>query len=238
MANLVLQNLQSLKKAQSLEIEIYQTRLRLEEIPANKAGLKQEFEGKKTHLNDLEKTLKGVQLKLKEKEIELSQKETQVQKLDGQLSQVKTNKEYSALQQEISSLKADNSLLEEAIIRMMDEVEAVKEEAKNEKVQLEGIAKSFQIREQELAAEEKNLQLRLQEILKQRQDVIAQLPPEIGELYARIASKKEGLALASVIGDVCSACQMQLRPQMVNDVRLGERIVTCENCSRILFFES
>lgn len=238
MANLVLQNLENLKKAQSLDSEIFQARLLLEEIPASRAHLKQEQESKKAHLTELEKTLKDVQLKLKEKELELSQKEGQVKKLDGQLSLVKTNKEYSALQQEIASLKADNSLLEEEIIRKMDEVEAVKEEAKKEKERQNEIIKSYQGQDQELAAQEKNLQTRLQEILKQRQDVVAQLPADIGELYNRIASKKDGLALASVSGDVCSACQMQLRPQVVNELRLGEQIITCENCSRILFFEN
>ena len=202
-----------------------------------RADLKRELESKRVHLAELDSTLKNTQLKLKEKELELAQKEGQVKKLDGQLSLVKTNKEYSVLQQEISSLKADNSLLEEEIIRKMDEVEAVKEEVRKEKERLTEVTKSFAAQEQELVTQEKNLQARLEEILKQRQDIVSKLPPDIAGLYDRIASKKEGLALVPVSGDVCSACQMQLRPQVVNELRLGEQIITCESCSRILFFE-
>ncbi|OQA57108.1 MAG: putative zinc ribbon domain protein [Candidatus Omnitrophica bacterium ADurb.Bin277] len=237
MTNPVIQNLESLKRAQSLDSEIHQTHVLQGEIPETRARLNQELEHKKTRLTDLEKTCKELQLKLKEKELELSQKEGQVKKLDGQLSQVKTNKEYSALQQEIASLKADNSLLEEEIIKKMDEVDAIKEEVLKEKERFAEVSKSYQSRDQDLSIQEKNLQNRLQEIIKQREEIVARLPPEIGDLYNRIAMKKEGFALAPVNGDVCSACQMQLRPQVVNELQLGEQIITCENCSRILFYD-
>ncbi len=238
MASPITQNLDALKKAQQLDSEIYHTELLLDEIPSQRAKLQTDLEQEKVHFNDLEKSVKSIQIKLKEKELELSQKEGQIKKLDGQLSQVKTNKEYSALQQEIASLKADNSLLEEAIIHILDEVEAAKEEAGKEKEKFAVITKSFQEKDNELASQEKNLKSRLVDLKKQRDDTVALLPPELGELYNRIVVKKQGLALALVNGEVCTACQMQLRPQLINEIRLAERIVTCENCSRILYFEN
>ena len=234
----ITQNLDALKKAQQLDSEIHHAGILLEEIPSQRAQLKSDLELEKTHLNDLEKSLKDVQLKLKEKEMELSQKETQIKKLDGQLSQIKTNKEYAALQQEIASLKADNSLLEEGILYAMDEVEAVRDEVRKEKEKFASVSKSFQEKDNEVANQEKNLQARLADLKKQREESVAQLPPELGELYNRIAVKKQGLALALVNGEVCSACQMKLRPQLINEIRLGEQIVVCENCSRILYFEN
>lgn len=238
MTNPITQNLEVLKRAQQLDSDLYQGQLLLEEIPAERAKLQADLENEKVHFNDLEKASKDIQVKLKQKELELSQKELQVKKLDGQLSQVKTNKEYNALQQEIASLKADNSLLEEEIIHVLDEVEAAKEELRKEKETFASISKSFQDRDNEKVAQEKKIQASLGDMKKQRDEVVAQLPPELGELYNRIASKKQGLALARVAGEVCTACQMQLRPQLVNEIRLGSQIVVCENCSRILYYES
>ena len=238
MSNPITQNLDVLKKAQQLDSEIHHAHILLEEIPAERARLKSELELEKTRLNELEKSLKEIQLKLKEKEGELAQKEMQIKKLDGQLSQVKTNKEYAALQQEISSLKADNSLLEEGIIHIMDEVDAAKDEVRKEKEKFAAVTKSFQDKDAETVAQEKALRERLTDIQKQREESVVQLPPDIGELYNRIAAKKQGLALAVVNGEVCAACQMKLRPQLINDIRLGEQIVVCENCSRILYFEN
>lgn len=234
----ITQNLDILKKAQQLDSEIHHAQVRLEEIPSERAQLQSELELEKTRLNELEKSLKDIQMKLKEKELELGQKEMQIKKLDGQLSQVKTNKEYGALQQEIASLKADNSLLEEGIIHILDEVDAAKEEARKEKEKLAVVTKSFQDRDSEIAGQEKTLQGSLAELKKQREESVGQLPPELGELYNRIAVKKQGLALAAVNGEVCAACQMKLRPQLINEIRLGEQIVVCENCSRILYIEN
>lgn len=238
MASPITQNLDTLKRAQQLDSELYHAHLLLEEIPGERVKLKADFEAEKTHLNELEKTLKDIQMKLKEKEGELAQKEGQVKKLDGQLSQVKTNKEYSTLQQEIASLKADNSLLEEEIIHILDEVEAVKEEARKEKEKFLMATKTHQDRDDEMIVQEKNLQARMEELKRQRLEAVAQLPPDLADLYNRIAAKKQGLALALVTGEVCTACQMQLRPQLINEIRLGEHIVVCENCSRILYFDN
>ena len=234
----ITQNLDVLKRAQQLDSEIHHAHVLLEEIPAERSRLKSELELEKIHLTELEKSLKEIQLKLKDKELELSQKEMQIKKLDGQLSQVKTNKEYAALQQEISSLKADNSVLEEGIIHILDEVDAAKDEVRKEKEKFAAATKSFQDKDAELANQEKTLQGRLADLEKQREVSVAQLPPDIGELYNRIAVKKQGLALAVVNGEVCAACQMKLRPQLINEIRLGEQIVVCENCSRILYFEN
>lgn len=238
MSNPIVQNLEVLKKAQHLDSEIYRTYLFLEEIPGERAKLRTDVESEKVRFSELEKTAKDIQIKLKEKELELSQKETQVKKLDGQLSQVKTNKEYNVLQQEIASLKADNSLLEEEIIHILDEVEAAKEEVRKEKEKFLAISKAFQDNDNEMLVREKSLQTSLSDMKQKRDDAVAQLPPELGELYNRIVSKKQGLALARISGEVCTACQMQLRPQLVNEIRLGEQIIVCENCSRILYYEN
>ncbi len=238
MTSPITQNIDILKKSQQLDSEIYSSRLLLEDIPSQRMKLKADLASEKTHLEELDKALKEIQMRLKTKELELGQKEGQIKKLDGQLSQVKTNKEYGALQQEIASLKADNSLLEEEIIHILDEVEAAKEEAQKEKEIFASVSKSFQGKEDELATQEKTLQGRLVELENQRKEAVAQLPPELGDLYSRIALKKQGLALAPVNAEACSACHLQLRPQLINEIRLGDHIVVCENCSRILYFEA
>ena len=112
MMTLVKECIDTLKKVQEIDREIYQCQQKLKEIPEERARVKREFELEKNRLMGLETAHKNLQLKQKQKEGELAQKEANIKKLDGQLSQVKTNKEYSALQQEIASLKADNSLLE------------------------------------------------------------------------------------------------------------------------------
>lgn len=230
-------HLEVLKKAREIDREIYASLNELEEIPRQRMKMKQVLEAEKGRLVELEGSLKNLRLKLKNREGELSQKEDQVRKFDGQLGQVKTNKEYSALQQEIASLKADNSLMEEEIIRILDEVEAAEEEIKKENERLKAVEKEFSAREAEWLQKEKSLREALERFKSERQEMMSQVPPDVRNLYDLIVQKKQGLGLVPVSGESCGACQLQLRPQLLNEIRLGESLIVCENCSRILYIE-
>ena len=190
-----------LKKAQELDRELYLTQRELRAAPEERAKLKQDLESEKTRLHDLEAALKKLQLSQKEKEGHLAEKEAHIRKLDGQLGQVKTNREYSALQQEIASLKADNSLLEEEIIRVLDAVEAAQEEVKNEKTHLAQVEKEYLAREHQLTQKEKSLAEAAARLKSQRQELMAQVPPEARNLYDLIVQKKQGLGLVKVNGE-------------------------------------
>lgn len=231
------ESIEVLKKAQHLDRELYLAQRESKEIPENKEKLKHDLDAENQHLKQLEAEFKKLQMKQKEKDGELAQKETNVKKLDGQLSQVKTNKEYSALQQEIASLKADGSLLEEEIIKIMDQVEAAEEEVKKEKERLKHVEKEFQAKEAELDQRYKILNEKIGTLKKERDVMTQQVAPDVRSLYDLIIQKKQGLALARVNAETCGACQLQLRPQLINEVRMYQSLVVCENCSRILYVE-
>ena len=36
-------------------------------------------------------------------------------------------------------------------------------------------------------------------------------------------------------GDLCLGCNVKLRPVLAAEVRRGEKLVQCENCTRILY---
>jgi predicted nucleic acid-binding Zn-ribbon protein len=48
---------------------------------------------------------------------------------------------------------------------------------------------------------------------------------------------RSGFALAEARDWKCLACRMTIRPQVFNDIRKGDSIITCESCGRILYFK-
>jgi predicted nucleic acid-binding Zn-ribbon protein len=56
-------------------------------------------------------------------------------------------------------------------------------------------------------------------------------------MYNRISTRiRGGVAVAEARNNSCSACFMSLRPHVMSQVRLGEEIITCDNCNRILYY--
>ena len=66
--------------------------------------------------------------------------------------------------------------------------------------------------------------------------LIATLPARLASIYDRLAQRsRDGIAVAEVVNGSCSACDIHLRPQVQLNVKKGDEIITCENCTRIMY---
>jgi hypothetical protein len=81
-------------------------------------------------------------------------------------------------------------------------------------------------------------QRRLDELLAQRGSKLEALSAEARANYLRLSKMRSGLALAEARDYSCQACRMKIRPQVFNDIRRGDSIITCESCGRILYFKA
>ena len=90
----------------------------------------------------------------------------------------------------------------------------------------------------EQKAEEKRLSERINELASRRDGFIKEVDPEALDRYEKILKNRGRTALAAVNGEFCGECNMQLRPQIINDARLKKVLVLCENCGRILYVEN
>ena len=53
--------------------------------------------------------------------------------------------------------------------------------------------------------------------------------------YQKIFDFRGGRAVAGLRGNICQGCFQQVLPQMVIEVKVGEKIHQCEGCMRFLF---
>ena len=56
--------------------------------------------------------------------------------------------------------------------------------------------------------------------------------------YERILKKWGRIAITEVNGEFCGVCNMQLRPQIINEAKLQKNLVFCENCARMLYAQN
>ena len=43
------------------------------------------------------------------------------------------------------------------------------------------------------------------------------------------------IAVAAMVGELCSACHVRLRPNITLQIRRNDSIVQCDSCQRILY---
>jgi predicted nucleic acid-binding Zn-ribbon protein len=174
--------------------------------------------------------------KRRELEGDLNLIETKRTRYKEQLDTVKTNKEYTALQHEIDGVAQAIRQIEDQILTLMEEAEQVK-------VALDE-AQGALDREESVILKDKNVvekqveQLRVeqQELQSQRDKWINQVPEEVMEVYDRVSRGRKGVAMAEAKNQICLECHMRIRPQLFQEIKRNDSVITCESCSRILFF--
>lgn len=228
--------LQKIIQLQEFDSQIYNLKHKKDsDIPKQIEDLKLEFQKKKSVFTQAQDLLKQLQLKRKELELELSSKESSITKAQSQLYQLKTNKEYQTKLTEISSLKADVSLFEEKVIKILDQIDEAGKNVKVEEEKLVQEEKAFKEKSNKLNEDLKAIEDNIKTLEVKRKDIAKDIEPKILAKYEKLLQSRTGLAIVPVVDDNCGACHMSVRPQIINEIKGYADLVLCGNCLRVLY---
>ena len=174
----------------------------------------------------------------KKYELDVEQWKDRVSKYKDQTSQVKTNEAYRALQHEIQMAedeiaKAEDRLLEQMVAGEEYDRRIKASEKTLKEVEAVAAAERAKIEAEKSKAEKEQAQLN-----SEREAAIAEIPENLLDHYTRIAKKHNGIALAEVRDEKCSACGMIVRPHVFQEMRRSgnDEMFHCETCTRILYY--
>jgi len=160
---------------------------------------------------------------------------TRLARLKDQLMTVKTNKEYTAMLHEIQAAEDQIRAAEDEILAIMEQAEAMEDKLAREAMELK-------VKEAELAEQVKKsesaipaLEADVSRLSAEKIALESVIGQELLGRYRRIAEARKGVALAEAKDELCSACHVRIRPQVLADLLRTEEIHVCDSCSRILF---
>jgi len=231
------QQIPILVKLQEIDSFLADLRNEIERKPLELEELKLRLEEKKKQLDVMQEDIKRIKINIKEKELELKSGEEEVKRLQSQLMQVKTNKEYKSLLMEIEGKKADNSLIEDNILDLMEEVDKKELELNKEKENLKHLEAEYSKEEARIKFEIAKIENQIKDKEKEREEVCSHLDTQLLSIYERLLKNRDGLAIVPVVNDACGGCHLSLRPQIINEIKRKDHLVTCERCSRILYLD-
>ena len=229
--------LELLVKLQSCDSTIQNAQRIQENHPRMISQLEDTLAREREELRTQEKLLDDTKKKRIRKEQELALDEERVQKAKQKLTAVKTNKEYQAALKEIELIEHVNAGIEEEILAIMEETDNLTRKRAELEEHFRRKAKDT---EESKGVLEKQLAACTQEIeenVRLKSTFIVQIQTEVLELYHKIKQKRPELTVVAVENSCCQGCHMNIPPQLFNDIKKCQKIITCPHCNRILFWE-
>lgn len=229
------ENIDKLIYLHEIDLQIKDIQEKLKILPQKIAELEKSLqsflksiENKKQQIEDNQKTRKKL-------ELETEALQDKKNKYREQIKLIKTNKEYTALLQEINI--QDNAIraVEDEILDNMESAENLQNELKNiqidfnsEKVNIQKDTDTLMKAKEEL---EKQIALKNEE----RNQITEHIPANLLNLYTNTASHRNGIAMAEIRDEICLSCFVRLRPQLCENIKKQQELFLCESCRRILY---
>lgn len=179
---------------------------------------------------------KQIESDKKKLELDVEAQKERISKYSLQQFQTKKNEEYRALAHEIETCKGNISKLEDQILELMEQADAVaKEVAANTKAAA-GAKKDVDAEVAELGKREENFKAKLAELQANRAELAAAVEEGALARYERLLRSKGENVIVGIQHSACGGCHMRLPTQVMVACQSQSEINSCPHCGRILYF--
>src|SRR5215469_7848388 len=224
--------------------------IRLQNLDDRVAELTKEISALPKHIAEIEKRLESHQRRLdhdraglsanqkdrKKFETDIQVSEQKISKLKSQMMDAKTNDQYRAFQHEIEFAQQEIRRAEDRILELMSESEPLEKAVKAAEGALG--AEKKEVEAEKSTAREKTAadQKEIDGLVAERKSILSEMTPRIASEYERIRKGRAGVAIVEVVGGRCSKCNMQIRPQILQELKRQDAVMVCESCKRMLYW--
>lgn len=223
---------------QNLDVEIKQLQEEIAALPLRQAELEEQFAASVAEYLALKGELDDAQTRKRGLEDDLEVEQQKHQKFKNDLMKATNEREYTTAVREIDVTRKAISAMETETLKLMEQIEQLESRVNERTPEMEVRRQEVDQMLSELRARVIADQSRVEELWQQRPSLLEALSSDARSNYDRLSRMRSGLALAEARDYSCQACRMSIRPQVFNDIRRGEMIITCENCGRILYFNA
>ena len=234
----MLKVLQSLLELQSVDTRLSEVGARLAKVPKKLADAEARLASAKTEVEQSKAAQLTSFKERKKYELDVEQWKGRVGKYRDQSSQVKTNEAFKALQHEMQMAEAEIASAEDRLLEQMVSGEEHDRRIKSSEKALKEVEEMVRLDRSRIEAEKAAADRDLAALTAERLRVVEVIPEDLLDHYERIAKKHNGVALAEVREEKCTACGMRVRPHVFQEMgrRTSEEMFHCETCTRILYY--
>jgi uncharacterized protein len=228
--------LKQLIALQNLDTTIRKLEKDQEAIPQRRAEIEGEFDQRAFEIRALETRRDEAKHARARLENDVVEQRGRAERAERNLMSSKRQDEYTAAIREADAARKQISALETQILEQLEVLEQAEASLNERADEISSLNSDREARLKAFDDETGTISERLAAARKEREEVFANLPKQMSNLYSRIRARiRDGVAVAEARNRSCTACFMSLRPQVMTEIRRGEEVITCDNCGRILY---
>ena len=238
MTNLTKKDIETLLKLQQIDTENVKLVAYLRDVPVQIKNLDTRLDEFTRNIENDENLITELNKKYRTYESDIQSNVGKIEKSQEKLRSVKTNKEYQSSLKEIDDIKAINSKLEDDMLEFLEQIEAAEQSLNENKQQYSRIVDELEDEKKSLVQAAEHGEKELARMQSERDAVVATLGAGLMAIYEYQAMKQgDGIAIVDVKNEVCQGCNMNIPPQMYNELQRDISLKYCPSCERIIYWQ-
>jgi predicted nucleic acid-binding Zn-ribbon protein len=204
--------------------------------PESFAAIDREWQSANDEMTRLQQSIEQLSKEHRRVDGELTDHQELVKKYQAQLMQVKNQQQYAAAWKEIDTTRKQVKELEDAELKTMGEIESLQNDLNQRQAGSGDLKGRWDAAYAAWQHSLGDLRAEVEKLKERATSIESKLPERLKEEFHKIFRQRQGIAVAHVINDSCSACRTRIRPALFQQLKRGE-LVRCEGCHRILYLE-
>ncbi|MGD8764225.1 MAG: C4-type zinc ribbon domain-containing protein [Desulfobacteraceae bacterium] len=189
------------------------------------------IEEKETILTELDQ-------KYRSYEADVQMNMDRISKSKEKLRSAKTNKEYQSSVKEIEDIEAINSNIEDEMLNFLDHMESAENTLTQTRAEYTKRVDQTNVEKVAIENEAVNGKQQLVRLDEDWQKISAQIDPDLLEAFNKTKlNHTNGIAIVTAKNAVCQGCNMNIPPQLYNELHRFDRLINCPHCERIIYWD-
>ncbi|MBM2828868.1 MAG: zf-RING 7 protein [Actinobacteria bacterium] len=207
-------------------------------VPLEVADLKGLFEEREAKFLATQKEFEQLKKDRRDKEREIEEERDKVEHAKAKLMSIKTNKEYYAMLKEIEQTKRANTQREDELLAILARYEDAEKRLAEFQAEVDDVGGRYRERMVDIEARMGSFDKDIAVLDEKKAEVVKRLDKGLARRFEMIFDRRDGVAVVPARNQSCTGCHMHISPQLFNLLQRDDRIHTCPNCNRILFYEA
>ena len=235
MESITKDQLETLAKLQSMETETNIINAKLRIVPEKIESFDREVQTIDQELTDESTRLDELKKAYRKYESDANDNLSKMRKSQEKLRGVKTNKEYQSTLKEIENIKTINSEIEDKMIDCLDQMDEVEKYLAVKRDEFRVLKDQIETEKDAIQQESEAGRIRISELQAEWETISKQVHPELMKTYKQVQDQR-GVAIVAVKNAVCQGCNLNIPPQMYNELQRGDGLRFCPHCQRIIYW--